>query len=182
MEYHISHIKECEQEWGTDNSLSAREQRSLWAKNLIIKHSGLPLEIIYDSNGKPFFNNNNSLHCSVSHTSDYIAIVLNNTATGIDIEHLRHGKQAVARRFFTAEENNYLFSLPENNFDVAFTQLWTLKEAYSKCIGTGISGTFAKQTIDLPTLSVKSHRDDFSLTCFFDPKTELFVAICVSKQ
>jgi 4'-phosphopantetheinyl transferase len=178
VHYHISHIKECEQEFGSDSLISTTQQRSLWAKKLIIKHTGLPLEIVYDSFGKPSFYNNSAIHFSISHTSDYIAIVIDNEEIGIDIEYIRKHKQAVARRFFTAEENEYLFSLPNQDFDIAFTKLWTLKEAFSKCIGTGIRGTFSTQTIDLPNLKIKGTERDFELLSFFDLKTNLFVAIC----
>ena len=167
---------------GKDNTLSMSQQLSLWARKLVIHHVGLPLEIVYSSKGKPFFKNNSDIHFSISHTSDYIAIALANKEIGIDIEHLRQHKQDVAMRFFSAKESDYLFKLPQHNFDTAFTKLWTLKEAYAKCISDGISGTFSSTTIDLPSLSIEGKEQDFSLTSLFDKTTNLFIAICLRNQ
>ncbi|MDR1725048.1 MAG: 4'-phosphopantetheinyl transferase superfamily protein [Bacteroidales bacterium] len=178
MKFHISHIKDCEREFGSDKNLTKQQQISSWAKQMVLKYVGLPLEIVYKSNGKPFFKNNNTIKLSISHTYDYVAVAISNREIGIDIEHLRQNKQEIAKRFFTNEENNFLSSVNTDSYDFYFTKLWTLKEAYSKCIGAGISGTFSQITIDVSTLSVKNDKRDIELTSIFDSETELFISTC----
>jgi phosphopantetheine--protein transferase-like protein len=181
LNYQITHISECERLFGRQNDLSQRQQLTLWAEKLIIRQSGLPLQVAKDLKGKPFFKNNPLLHCSVSHTSYFIATALASTPIGIDIEHLRCDKQEISQRFFTSEENEYLSKLPKEEFDTSFTRLWTLKEAYSKCIGIGISGSFSSQTIDLAALNVKGREQDFVLVSEYDTSRQLFIAICLRK-
>ena len=43
------------------------------------------------------------------------------------------------KRFFTQDEQQTLFPLPEDQQRDAFFQLWTRKEAYMKVLGTGLS-------------------------------------------
>jgi 4'-phosphopantetheinyl transferase len=60
---------------------------------------------------------------------------------GVDVEQLRHDfdLEAIARRFFSAHEQEQLSALPaENRFD-AFFRCWTRKEAYMKATGEGLS-------------------------------------------
>jgi 4'-phosphopantetheinyl transferase len=179
LTHYIWHIDRCKQEFGINSLLNDTQQLSLWAKQLLSYHTGLPLDIDYSSKGKPFLKTRPDIQFSISHTSDYVAVALSDNEIGIDIEHLRLGKHHIARRFFTDEENNYLSRLPLSDFDVAFTKLWTLKEAYAKCTGTGISGSFNSTTIDLPSLSVKgSSLLSFQLTSLFDSASALYIAIC----
>lgn len=60
---------------------------------------------------------------------------------GVDLEQLRpmpDGRD-IARRFFSAPENEVFTALAEEVRDVAFFRCWTRKEAYIKAIGEGLS-------------------------------------------
>lgn len=46
----------------------------------------------------------------------------------------------IAERFFYPEEWVFIKSLPDEEQMKAFFEVWTLKEAYLKAIGTGFSG------------------------------------------
>ncbi|MCA1917031.1 MAG: 4'-phosphopantetheinyl transferase superfamily protein [Methanospirillum hungatei] len=46
----------------------------------------------------------------------------------------------IAWRFFSTQEYNLLIKLEEEIMIPVFYQLWTLKEAYLKATGTGLSG------------------------------------------
>ena len=60
---------------------------------------------------------------------------------GIDSENITAGRRiaSIARRFFTATESAALLAVPESARALTFSRLWTLKEAYVKARGLGIS-------------------------------------------
>ena len=152
MEYFVCTIEECEKAFGIDKSLSRPRQISLLAKQKllsIIKEKGLSFDttIAVEERGKPFFLYNKNLHFSISHTKSHIAIALHDKAIGIDIENTRRCNLNLAKRYFHSEEYNYLYSLPKEEQDEAFTKIWTQKEAYVKCTGEGIAGGFNKFSV-----------------------------------
>jgi 4'-phosphopantetheinyl transferase len=62
-------------------------------------------------------------------------------ALGVDVEQLRDNfdHQAIARRFFSAQEQSQLAELAPSDRYAAFFRCWTRKEAYIKAQGTGLS-------------------------------------------
>lgn len=60
---------------------------------------------------------------------------------GIDVEQLRSDfdLEAIARRFFSAQEQSHIFALPPEHRAMAFFRCWTRKEAYIKATGDGLS-------------------------------------------
>jgi 4'-phosphopantetheinyl transferase len=82
------------------------------------------------------------LSFSLSHSGSWLAVaVTTNTLIGIDIEDKSRKAdwQSIARRYFTPDEIANLEKAPENNRRERFFALWTLKEAYFKAHGGGIS-------------------------------------------
>ncbi len=60
---------------------------------------------------------------------------------GIDVEQVRRDfdAEAIARRFFSAQEQQQLAALPADEKFEAFFRCWTRKEAYIKATGDGLS-------------------------------------------
>lgn len=60
---------------------------------------------------------------------------------GVDVEELRQNFElaAIARRFFSAHEQQQLFALSTDARIAAFFRCWTRKEAYIKATGDGLS-------------------------------------------
>ncbi|KAM3209038.1 hypothetical protein ACQJBY_063618 [Aegilops geniculata] len=86
------------------------------------------------------------LHFNISHTSSLIACGIAMDANiGIDIEEKKRKTTksilSLARRFFTASEADYLAEISDSYAqEKEFFKLWTLKEAYVKALGLGLSG------------------------------------------
>jgi 4'-phosphopantetheinyl transferase len=60
---------------------------------------------------------------------------------GVDVEHVRgdFDVDAIARRFFSAQEQEQLAAFPDQKKFEAFFRCWTRKEAYIKATGEGLS-------------------------------------------
>lgn len=103
----------------------------------------VPAEISKADNGKPFLSNS-SWQVSVSHSRRLAVVVLNNARPiGCDVEFYKP-------RRFTRISHSYFHPNESKAVDTAldtmscFYGLWTLKEAYGKAVGTGLSGTLGR--------------------------------------
>lgn len=93
--------------------------------------------------GRPLLGGPGHRHdASWSHSGDVLLVALGtDVAVGADIERLRPRRRAleVARRFFTADEADWLEARPDTARDLAFTRLWCAKEAVLKAHGRGLA-------------------------------------------
>ena len=82
------------------------------------------------------------LRFSLSHTSDLVACVVTRTfELGVDVEIMQDFADvlAIAERFFAPPEVSALRALPIEKRIDRFYSTWTLKEAYAKARGLGLS-------------------------------------------
>ncbi|WP_339615812.1 4'-phosphopantetheinyl transferase superfamily protein [uncultured Gilvimarinus sp.] len=92
--------------------------------------------------GKPKLEHPHAPHFSLSHSGHWIALaVAPEGAIGIDLEHPRKPRNvmAIARHYYHPSEHQRLSTLDEPARSREFYRLWTLKEAFFKARGTGIS-------------------------------------------
>ena len=92
-----------------------------------------------DDYGKPHIQGRPDFHFNLSHSGSWVVIAYGASPVGIDVERIRMdtGKENIARRHFTPEEQAYLFSAGEENGE-RFFEIWTAKESYLKYLGTGL--------------------------------------------
>lgn len=107
---------------------------------------GCKRKIERGEHGKPVFAEGGDFlsitHTSVNDEKIWIA-VFGDREIGIDAESYdRSVKNAVtiAKRYFTEGEADYLTGVPDREKEKVFIRMWTMKEAYLKMKGTGISG------------------------------------------
>ena len=93
-------------------------------------------DIIFNEYGKPAFKSSKYFF-NTAHSGKYAFCVVSDIQIGCDIEEIKEYKERVAERFFSEKERKYIEISP--NKDEMFYRLWTLKESYLKCIGTGLS-------------------------------------------
>jgi 4'-phosphopantetheinyl transferase len=101
--------------------------------------------IVADNNGKPYLDSaigEHGVEFNISHSGDIVICAITRAGpVGIDIEtaKIMHDLRGFSRRFLAPEEfssvNSRFFS-EQSRF---FFRLWTLKEAYLKAIGSGLS-------------------------------------------
>jgi len=147
------------------------------------------VRVQYQPNGKPeihSFTEPARLRFNLTHSGDLALLALTlDQEIGIDVEQVRpfpealqgglSGKRdlpAIARRFFSRQEQDWLFAQPAEERDEAFFKIWTLKEAYLKAHGMGL-------TLPLDQFSVVPHLAGKEQLSFwtFQPEDEFLAAL-----
>lgn len=92
-------------------------------------------EFSYESHGKPFFRECQSIFFNMSHCRRGIACAVMDRPVGIDIEEIRFDRELAEAILDKAE-----FAAVSNaeEPDIEFTKLWTRKESYLKLTGEGL--------------------------------------------
>lgn len=89
--------------------------------------------------GKPFLKGREGFFYNLSHAGCWVVIAWGNSEVGVDVEEVSGASHpdAIARRFFTPEEQNYIFK-DGQLLRQRFAEIWTGKESYLKFLGTGL--------------------------------------------
>jgi 4'-phosphopantetheinyl transferase len=111
-------------------------------RRILSRYAGAPPEAVRfgaGPYGKPLLEREPRLAFNLSHAERFAMVALAPAEIGVDIERLRPVPDAlaIAARFFHPEEVRLLEAAPAA--DDAFLRLWTLKEAYLKYFGKGLS-------------------------------------------
>jgi 4'-phosphopantetheinyl transferase len=99
----------------------------------------------YSEKGKPSLgpaHAGSDIKFNISHSGGITLLAFaRRRKIGVDVEQVRGDfeVQAIARRFFSPEEQRQLADLPAEKRVDAFFRCWTRKEAYIKAIGDGLS-------------------------------------------
>jgi len=109
--------------------------------------NAVDVQYIKGKKGKPYLSDemgtaNKVLQFNLSHCAEVAILAISQQGeVGVDIESIdrKTDWQGIVKRFFTVQEQQALFSLPQDQQRLAFYELWTRKEAYMKVLGTGLS-------------------------------------------
>lgn len=121
----------------------SREQRHAILLNELRAHFNNPdLEIEYSPKGKPTLKGINK-YISITRVDKYMICAVSDTQIGIDGEKIadlvdaKNDFSAMAERFFTDEESDYVRDGEDQG--VRFAKIWVRKEAYCKFTGKGLA-------------------------------------------
>ncbi|MBR1484724.1 MAG: 4'-phosphopantetheinyl transferase superfamily protein [Prevotella sp.] len=98
--------------------------------------SELPL-FGYHDNGKPYLADHPDIFFNLSHCRRGAICALSTSPVGVDMESIREYRQSLADYTMNADEAARIAASAQP--DLAFTQLWTMKESLLKLTGQGIS-------------------------------------------
>lgn len=136
------------------------------------------IDIYKNKYGKPFIKNMN-IYFNISHSNDYVVCIISNNEIGIDIEKIRNVKKNIINQFATPNEIIYI-SESNDNFNQKCYEVFTLKEAYFKCLGTDLSN-IKNVEFDIKNKLIKCNDDNFSFKLIYDINNYI-IAICEKKQ
>lgn len=122
---------------------------ALLPRLLIARQTGQPLSAIRferSRSGKPCYPADTGFHFNLSHSGHYVALAVGTAPVGVDIEQLRPTMDwdAIANRFFAADEQRWLASVDEAERQRRFIALWSRKESLLKATGEGIAGGLSR--------------------------------------
>ena len=103
------------------------------------------MEFTYNEHGKPLLKHYPDIHFNLSHCKNGIAVVVDFSPVGIDIESFHRDNIALVNRTMNKAEAEWIRTSADPV--ETFTQFWTKKEAVLKLRGTGIS-TDLHQVLD----------------------------------
>lgn len=146
-----------------DKSKKLSLYAALLAQMILSQMTGIAvsqLRFSVTQNKKPVFLNDTSILFNLSHTDGGILCGFSLISpVGVDIEAIRKPHPGVIRKTFHPAEQNYWNT---QNTDIAFVEIWTRKEAYTKMLGTGIACELTKINTLSDELSadLKTWRED----------------------
>ena len=94
------------------------------------------LRMEHNEHGKPFLANHPEVHFNLSHCKNGIAVAVDFSPVGIDIESFRKSNLALINKTMNPAEAAWIRA--SGDPVEAFTQYWTKKEAVVKLRGTGL--------------------------------------------
>ncbi len=133
--------------------LSSESQKTSLGAGLLIKAFVGDITS-YNEYGKPL---SVETYFNVSHSGKYVVLTTANEPVGVDIQIMQRGRNKIASRFFSVDECIQIDQ--SHDPDKTFTQIWSLKEAFLKCIGTGIGQHFRDFSILLNGGNIKVEQD-----------------------
>ncbi len=119
-------------------------------RKVLAHYTSMPtssLEFARREEGKPYLTNAPfPIYFNLSHSGSFAVLAVSTVGEiGVDIETIRaRNFLAIAERYYHADELKQLMATPEAEREQLFFKLWTLKEAFFKATGGGISSGLNK--------------------------------------
>ena len=141
-------LSDDERERNQRYRFAADRRKDLIARALLRTQLGERLNLAPESlvfergeHGKPALVLGNSLQFNLSHSDDWVVLAIADNRIGVDIESTarKNDVMAIADRYFFGSEIAELTSFEPSEQRQRFFDYWTLKEAYMKARGEGIS-------------------------------------------
>jgi len=110
------------------------------------------LQFICNAHGKPrLCDARQDAHFNLSHAGNLVCVAVSfDSEIGLDIEtRSDHDFLNIAAQFFHPDEYQQLREAHSHERERMFYRLWTMKEAFFKALGTGITAGLEKINIDL---------------------------------
>lgn len=134
----------------------------------------LGIEFSKGSKGKPFAKGLDVCF-NVSHSGDFVVCAVSEKEIGTDIEKIRPINPRTAEKFASPTELDYIRSHENGLFEI-----WVLKEAYFKCIGSGLGRDVKDVHFSISESKVKCSDENYECS-FIEIADGYICAVCEKK-
>lgn len=148
------------------------------ARKAISEYCSIPQsEILFSKSksGKPYVLECDD-HFSISHSGEWVICAVDSREIGADIEKIRPIRKNIYERFAAPCEIDYINESPENLF-----RIWVLKEAYFKCIGTGLGANIKNVTFTVDANEIRCSESGFEFQ-FLPSPVGYVAAVCIKTR
>lgn len=135
--------------------------------------------VIKNKYGKPSLAENSNIKYNISHADGISACIATDRECGIDCENIRQFRPNVMKRAFSESETELVLSAPETERDLLFFRFWTLKEAYIKAIGTGLSYPMKKACFSFGNNVINSDIQGYKFRQYILHNKKFIVSVAV---
>lgn len=94
--------------------------------------------------GKPYIKDYSQIHYNISHSGEWVVVAIGKSPIGIDVENRKEDWDLIGERVFSESEKYW----SQNSYKRKAI-LWTIKEAYVKYLGIGLSKSLNSFSIDM---------------------------------
>ena len=120
------------------------------AAGLLLTHlfgeKGVAPTLVYGENGKPYLADKSDTFFSITHSDKWVFLAVSDGEIGMDAQAPQKVCPRLAARSTSSEELSWV----KEDTEPRFTRLWTMKEAYLKYTGTGLTVPIREVTISVP--------------------------------
>lgn len=131
--------------------------------HLSVPEEELEALLATNEHGKPYLKTDPSIHFNLSHCKNMVACAFDTKPVGVDCEFPGKFRESVIKKTFSPQEKCFFDTIAHSDDKKKnwFLRFWTLKEAYVKMTGTGI-------TVPLTNISFSFSRtlDTYDIECF----------------
>ena len=171
-----------ERKEGVRKLLIPHKQKSKIASDNLCRHaisefcnvSPDSIEFGITEKGKPYAKGL-EIYFNISHSGDLAVCAVSDKEIGIDIEKIRKINPNSAKKFAAEAEIEYI-----NSHRNGFFEIWTLKEAYFKCIGTGLGADI--KNVCFETENEKIICSEKGFNCSFHNIAEGYICSVCEKE
>jgi len=123
----------------------------------------------FEKNGKPYLKDYHDIFFNLSHSQNSVACIVSDVQVGVDIQKTRQVKNNLAKRVLTEDEYSiFESSIEPNDY---FCKVWTIKEAFLKKTGEGITKELNEIAADaIPKIVTIKGIDYYCSICGNDEK------------
>lgn len=133
--------------------------------------------LVFGEHGKPSLAEHPELRYNISHADGIAAAIVSQYECGIDCERIRPYRQSVFKRCYGESERRAVKAAPETERDLLFFKLWTLKEAYVKALGKGLSFPMRNAEFALDKDNIETELSGCTFAQFV-VNSEFVVSVC----
>lgn len=133
------------------------------------EYSAMPL-IGHEEKGRPMLENYAGLNFSQSHCKGVVAVAIDKEGmVGIDVEGRRKVSDSLIRKVCSEAELKQIAEAEDGQME--FIRIWTRKEAFLKCIGTGIQD-------DMLNTEVQADEMGLTIESIYLEEADAYISIC----